>query len=55
MKYLLRWLIAWASLLDGIVGVLTLGFYQPSWQLEMARLYSRIAYRRGWLKNIGGN
>lgn len=37
----LRWLLGWASLLQGLCCILTLGFWYPSWELDMAIVYSK--------------
>ena len=36
-----RWLISWAALAQGLVGVLTLGVVRPKWELIAAKKYSR--------------
>lgn len=39
MWYIMRWLCGWASILDGLVVVLSLGFLQPA-----LRLYAECAF-----------
>lgn len=41
-----RWLISWATLCQGIVGILTLGIIHPQWELTAAKFYSRARYHR---------
>jgi hypothetical protein len=40
-QYFLRWLLQWATLIESIIGILTLGFFEPwflSWPI-VDRLY----------------
>lgn len=41
IKQFLKWLICWAKLIDGIVGIITLGFINPKLSFYMAVKYSK--------------
>ena len=38
---MLRWLIYWGKLVDGIVGILTLGMVNAGVSLKLAKAYSK--------------
>lgn len=40
-EQLYLWLCSWAMLGQGLVGITTFGFYQPSWALDSAKLLAR--------------
>jgi hypothetical protein len=46
-KYFLRWLIYWADLLQGILGILSFGFWHPNLALKMAEIYSMEIFQKG--------
>ena len=39
-KILLRWPIYWGYLIDGIIGIATLGLYTPKLALRLAKYYA---------------
>lgn len=39
--YLRRWCIDWAYLAVGLIGVVTLGWCRPRWQLSAAEWYAK--------------
>ncbi|MBW2559247.1 MAG: hypothetical protein JRE40_00180 [Deltaproteobacteria bacterium] len=51
VSYFLRWLISWAQIIDGILGILSLGFYISNLSLRMATYYS--AYHFWQIENGG--
>jgi len=46
--FLLRWLISWATLAQGLVGILTLGCVRPRWVLLVTKVYSRHMCKVRW-------
>jgi len=44
IAYLLRWLIDWASLIDALAGILSLGFITLRLGLRMAKAYTIYRY-----------
>ena len=40
-EWVLRWLIGWAVLVDGLIGVLTIGYILPNYSLVSAKALSR--------------
>lgn len=47
VAWFLRWLIYWASILEGLIGVVTLTALRPSLALKMAEKYSRYCFKAG--------
>ena len=43
--FLLRWLVCWAQLIDGLTGVLTFGLIRTSISLPVVKIYSRSIWR----------
>jgi len=41
MERFLLWKCSWSQLLDGLVGVLTLGYWNPHWALNSAKKLTR--------------
>lgn len=41
MKWFLRYIYAWAGLLDSLIGIFTLGYIRTTYQLECAKRYAR--------------
>lgn len=33
------WLVAWVKLLSSLVGILSLGFYMPGWDIDLMALF----------------
>lgn len=45
---LLRWLVAWGALFDGLIGVVTFGMCRPGFQLVVAKHLARAKYYAEW-------
>ncbi len=43
--WFLRWLVCWAELVSGIVGVITLGFWRRSWVYNIVVYWSKVKGR----------
>lgn len=52
MERLIIWLHFWAMLVDGLIGILTIGFYYPSLALKTSILLSRWRYKKKVTKYI---
>jgi hypothetical protein len=46
MEWLLKWLCSWAKVIDGVVGILTLGFIMPHLTLEVAKQLAKLRMRK---------
>jgi hypothetical protein len=45
IEFLLHWLISWCQLIEGLIGVLTLGLASPDLALWAAKKYTRFYSR----------
>ncbi len=43
--WLMRWLVSWAEVAEGIVGVLTLGAWSPCWALAASKRLSDYRFK----------
>ena len=46
MKRLLRWIWCWATLIQSVVGVLTLGFWVPQLSFKVAKWKAKLIYQK---------
>lgn len=53
-EFLLRWLISWGALLDGMVGVATFGIVRPGLALKAAGVLTQERLKC-WRKRKDGN
>lgn len=43
--YLIRWLVCWVKIIDGVLGVMTLGFFRPNLSFKLIRIQARYKVR----------
>jgi hypothetical protein len=43
--FLLKWLISWSMVIQGLMGVVTFGYINPRLTLKVSKVYARYLYR----------
>ena len=46
MRYVNTWIISWAKILDGVIGVLSLGFWEPMVTFSVYCLFTEAREER---------